>query len=149
MPVCKPERGHDLNLRLLECAPHGCEVDVNSRSSLEHDQPADAQAKPVESKLGSAVAERANDTAPVGVASVYSSLDQARRGDRSGGSPGLLIRLCALDANRDHFGRALTIARDRARQLASDVDDRSLQRLRFRRAVANEGIARRAVGKEE
>src|SRR6202165_5349374 len=99
MSVRKPQRGHDLNLRLLECAPDGRQVDVNSCSSLENHQPADAQVKPVESKLGSAVAERANDAAPVGVASVHCGLDQARRGDRAGGGPGLLIRLSAVDAN--------------------------------------------------
>src|SRR6266852_8434064 len=121
----------DLNLRLLEYAPHRSQVDVDARAPLENDKTSDAQVQLVQRKLRAAVTERADDTAPVGVAAVHGALDKARRRDCAGRGPRLCIRLRALDADRDHPGRTLTVTSDCPRQLPCDADDGRLQRFRF------------------
>src|SRR6266851_1208307 len=118
-------------------------------ASLEHHQAADAEVEAVEGQLGPAVTQRANDATPVGVAPMHGGLDEARRGDSAGGCPGFLIGLRALDADSDHLGRTLTVARDRPRELATDVHDRSLQRLRFDGAGVHGRIACGTVGEQQ
>src|SRR5947209_9703124 len=92
LPVSQAQRGHDLDLRLFECATYRGEIDVDARTALENHQSAYAEVQLVERKLRSAVTERANDAAPVGIAAVHRGLDEARRRHGAGRGPGLVIR---------------------------------------------------------
>src|SRR5713226_10632873 len=112
MAAGQAQGGDDFNLRLLETPAHRGEVDVYAPAPLEHHQAADAQVELVEGELCAAVTERADDASPVGIASVHGGLDEAGRGDGAGRGPRLGVRLRALDADRNHPGRAFTVARD-------------------------------------
>src|SRR5215467_9221617 len=61
------ERGHDLDLGLLERAPHRLEVNLHPGSRREYGQPGDAHGQAVDGNLRAAVAKGAHDTAPVRV----------------------------------------------------------------------------------
>src|SRR4029077_7747561 len=106
LALTKAERGHDLDLRLLEGPPDGPQVDVAPGTALEHHEPTHRQVEAIERQLGATVAERADYPAPVGVAAVDRRLDQARRRDRARGRPCVRVGLRVGDPDGDQLGRA-------------------------------------------
>src|SRR5207245_5259937 len=80
----QPQVGADLDLRLLEGTPDRLQVDLDSSPGREHRQPGDLHAQAIDGEVGAAVAERADDAAPVWVAAVDGGLDQVAGGHGSG-----------------------------------------------------------------
>src|ERR1700674_3017789 len=115
--VRQPKRGHYLDLRLLERAPYGREVNVDTRAAFEHDLPTHAEVKLVERQFRATVPERAHDAAPVGVSTVDGRLDQARRGHRASGSTRIGVRSSVEHPDCDELAGSFSVGGDRASQI--------------------------------
>ena len=80
---------------------------------------------------------------------MHGGLDQTRRRDRTGGSPGILIRRRGQHLDRDQLRRTLAVPRDRPRKLPRHLDEARLKLLGLRGAGPDRFVARGAIGKDQ